>query len=178
MLNNLNFYIRTANMNDIGFGYKSTMKKIATENHCHCAYGGEELNEEHRATAEHVKLHSKGGTDNDSNFLPVCEKHNQERANTPLPEYLDEHPDTIKHIKKTILELSQIKTPDFDGHTWAKKIIKAIENEARTKLNLDLGDDVSETTDEKSEYDLDKTLVTSSGKKIHVKRKKSLDFVA
>lgn len=121
----------------LGFGYKSVMKHVATDNHVHCAYGGEVLSPRHPATAEHVRCHSAGGSNSDYNFLPVCEKHNGERANMRLPVYLSKHPDAIPNIKRTINEMSQIKTPYFDGRDWAEHITKTVEQEAGRDLNLD-----------------------------------------
>lgn len=123
---------------EINFGYESKMRDIATKYHVHCAYGGEELNEEHRATAEHVKTHSSGGADNDSNFLPVCREHNQERGCKSLKKFMRWHPNTLDNIKRTILELNEIILPDFNGHKWAENIVKAVEKELKTELNLDL----------------------------------------
>ncbi|MEI7473409.1 MAG: hypothetical protein WCK67_01405 [bacterium] len=167
----------------IGFGYYSVMKKIATKEHVHCAYGGEELNEDNPATAEHVEPHSKGGADDDSNFLPVCEKHNGERGCRSYKRFLREKPKVWNNIKRTILEINKIKTENFDGHEWAKKIIKAVEIQSKQKLNIDIDNEENnilnkEEDHSETEYDLDKTLITTSGKKIYIKREKPLDLFA
>lgn len=120
----------------LGFGYKSTMKHVATDHNVHCAYDGEVLSSRHPATAEHVKCHSAGGGSNDYNFLPVCQKHNGERANLRLPVYLKSHPDAIPNIERTIEEMSHIKTPNFDGMDWAQHIAKTVEREAGRPLDL------------------------------------------
>lgn len=122
----------------LGFGYSSVMKHVATDNNVHCAYGGEVLSSRHPATAEHVKCHSAGGSNSDYNFLPVCEKHNGERGSMQLSSYLKSHPQAIPNIKRTINEMSQIKTPNFDGQDWAEHIAQTVKHEAGRDLNLDL----------------------------------------
>lgn len=181
MMNCSGFGVQNSHM-QIGFGYKSVMKHVATDHHLHCAYGGEELNSRHPATAEHVKLHSRGGHDNDSNFLPVCQEHNGERANIPLPKFLATHPKAWENIKKSILELNGIKEGGFDGHKWAQNIVKVVENEAGRHMDIDLGDDVSSVEDlperyEASNEEIDKTLTTRSGKKIYVGQKEKSENV-
>lgn len=176
----------------IGFGYNSTMKHVATEHHTHCAYGGEELNDRNPATAEHVKCHSAGGPNTDANFLPVCQKHNGERASIPLPKFLASHPQAWQNIKQSILELNGIKEANFDGHKWAQNIAQTVERESGKSLNLHLGNEIS--SEDNSEIDndfeeptisrassrnrsseiednseIDRTLTTRTGKKINVR---------
>lgn len=171
----------------IAFGYNSTMKHVATEHHAHCAYGGEELNDRNPATAEHVKCHSAGGPNTDSNFLPVCQKHNGERASIPLPKFLASHPKAWENIKQTILELNGVKEPNFDGHRWAETIVKTVEKESGKHMDIELGD--TEESNGKnyssrrndfddSDNEVDKTLTTRTGKKIYVGEHKPMNFFA
>ena len=120
----------------VNFGYKSAMKKVATEKHVHCAYGGEELNAKNPATAEHVKPKYYGGACNDNNYLPVCAQHNGERGHTPLWKYLGTHPEAWANIKRAIEELRYVITPKFNGPKWAVNITKAVETEARRPLDI------------------------------------------
>ncbi|MEI7473410.1 MAG: hypothetical protein WCK67_01410 [bacterium] len=169
----------------IGFGYNSTMKHVATKEHVHCAYGGEELTSGHPATAEHVKTHSSGGANSDSNFLPVCQEHNGERASIPFPKFLATHPKAWNNIKQTILELNDVKTSDFDGHKWAQNIVKVVEKESGRHMDITLGDDDEVTTrdysseikDSSDNEEIDKTLTTRTGKKIYIGQNKPLDII-
>ena len=122
----------------VNFGYKSVMKHIATDRHVHCAYGGEELSRKNPATAEHIKPKYYGGACSDSNYLPVCEKHNGERGHIPLNEYVVSHPQIWENIKRAILELRNVVAPNFDGPSWAKNVKKAVETEAKKPLEINV----------------------------------------
>jgi hypothetical protein len=124
----------------ISFGYKSAMKKVATDIQAPCAYGGERLSIINKATAEHVKPRSLGGPSNDFNYLPVCKLHNGERGNTPLDIYLKSHPQAWENIKRSILALRDVVTENFNGKIWAQNIQKVVETEAKRPLNLNIGE--------------------------------------
>lgn len=188
----------------IGFGYSSVMKKVATAHHVHCAYGGEELNSKNPGTAEHVQCHSAGGPNTDSNFLPVCQKHNGERASIALPKFLATHPKAWENIKQSILELNGIKDNGFDGHKWAQSIVNTVEKQSGKHMDINLdesyvasaNDDEDEDSEientvapergytprknrtENSDSEMDKTLTTRSGHKIYVGERKPMNFYA
>lgn len=74
-----------------------------------CAYCGASLEEGTQLTLDHIKPHSQGGTNKETNFVTCCHKCNTSRGNRPVEEfanataaYLDhgvQAADIVKHIK-------------------------------------------------------------------------------
>ncbi len=110
----------------IKFGYKSDLKKVATN----CFYCGDKFIKDDpkwRATLEHVKCHSKGGPDNITNYIPVHQSCNSRRGTMPFVKWLKKFPETIQNIQKG---LNKLRGEVIDGHDYVKDVKPALNEEA------------------------------------------------
>ncbi len=141
-------------------GHRSELKKIINNNqnpgkHYHCAYGGEELNENHPATAEHVIPHSKLGPSSTKNYLPVCLKHNKERGNKPLWDYLKPHPEIVDNINKCLNELKGLTIKEHrEEFNYTDEVTKSLIYAADGHLQKD-GNDQLKLVNNPTEKEVD-----------------------
>ncbi len=171
---NRNLYVKS----HISFGYDSNLKDKINNNETpnktyHCAYGGEEFNKEHKATAEHIILNCMGGPDETANFLMVCKKHNKARANIPFEDYLMSHPEIVEYINQSLKELINEEVEDDEGRpiNYVKEVTKRLLYAAEGHLQIDENDQlklVKNPTSEQIESTKNQYLDRTSNKKILV----------
>jgi len=88
-------------MENISFGYKSPVKKIAQ----HCVCTGKAFIESNRATLEHILPQSKGGRNGIDNCLATLARPNQQRGDMVFDKWLKKKPKTAKHVQDYLIEL-------------------------------------------------------------------------
>ncbi len=119
--------------NNVSFGYKSVLKKIAIKKELHCAYTGKKFTNEFRASVEHIQPHSEHNKDTWQNYIMTGVKINNKRGNMPLPEWLTKKPKIIQHIQNYLNELRTLK---FDSTDKFKSGIEIAEKQEMHKLGI------------------------------------------
>ncbi len=113
--------------NNVSFGYKSQIKKIAT----HCAYCGLKFSEKLPATVEHIKPRSKGGASNIKNYVAACPSCNGDKGDMNLDIFIEKKPQVQKFLRKF---MNSFKGYIIGGIDYHYELSKTINRESRGKL--------------------------------------------
>ena len=89
-------------------------------------------------TLDHIKASSKGGKDEFSNMIVMCEKCNSARGNMSYKDWLQIHPEMNRYIQKNIdhiiKEINAGRLENFD--TYPKEVAKTLYKESGYKLKI------------------------------------------
>ena len=90
-------------------------------------------------TLDHIKAVSKGGIDEFSNLIVMCEKCNSARGNMSYKDWLIIHPEMYRYVQKNIdhiiKEINEGRLENFD--TYPKDVAKTLYKESGRKLKVD-----------------------------------------
>lgn len=119
--------------NQVRFGYKSNLKKLANAGLADCAYCGKAFTKKNFATLEHIQPHSKHGASNVSNYLPVHMKCNQRRGNMDFTSYLAGHKNAIGFIQKC---LDRLRGQVIDGRDYISSVVPTLNKQAKGMVHF------------------------------------------
>ena len=95
------------------------------------------------ATVEHVQPSARGGADDLSNYILVCEQFNNSRSSMPLWEYIMLNPEynINANLEKYLLNVKNLtqskKSPFAQKQDYFEKIQETIKNETNSAIKLD-----------------------------------------
>lgn len=107
----------------VSFGYCPQLKNLVSID----AYTGATLSRSER-TIEHIKPHSKGGSNNINNYLIVGNDINECRKNKRFDKWIKVRPNIVKNIQEYLNKLRGLKV---DGMDYVEEVKKTLNTEAR-----------------------------------------------
>ena len=111
--------------NNISFGYKSPIKKIAK----HCAYTAKSFSESEPATFEHIIPHCKANSSNGiENCLAVTKDINHTRGSMPFNKWLNLFPVTRENIQAY---LDEMRGTIVNGKDYVESVKETLNKEAK-----------------------------------------------
>ncbi|OGI02695.1 MAG: hypothetical protein A2Y25_11130 [Candidatus Melainabacteria bacterium GWF2_37_15] len=109
--------------NSLGFGYKSPLKDIVDI----CAYTGKKLSRRER-TVEHIKPHSRGGSNSLKNYLITAGPINMKRGNMRFDKWLKNMPEVVENIQKYLDKSRGLK---INEKNYVEEVKVTLNREAR-----------------------------------------------
>lgn len=116
------------NYGNVSFGYNCELKKLIQKGRIKVPYSfyGGKLNVK-KLSIEHVIPHSKGGLNEQSNYVMCNKEQNWARGNEPLEDFID-----WEAVGKYLEQFRGIKVGNFNGDEYIKQILNSINTALRT----------------------------------------------